>query len=94
MKRVGYPGSSPFVSTTGDTWLAITDDEALEVDLAVARLIKRDEEIGSVLKTFYFNDCNMSLTARVMKISRQRAIVLIKCGEHWIDAKLEDTIAA
>ena len=73
----------------GGSVLAITEEEAQEVDAAVARLIQRDEEMGRVLKLYYFSGCNASLVARAFEINRKRAIVLVQCGTAWVDAKLE-----
>jgi len=92
--KVGYPSSCPFVFKKGSSHLAIMDEEAQEVDAAVARLIKRDEEMGQVLKLYYFNNNNASLVARKMKLNRKRVNILIRCGEAWVDSKLEDCIAA
>lgn len=88
----GYP--SLFNKSKGDIYLAITDAEALKVDSAVARLICKDREMGSILKTYYFNGCNLTTTSKLKKITRERARVLVKCGESWVDAKLEERMVA
>ena len=92
--KVGYPSSCPFVFKKGSSTLAITDEEALQIDSAVARLIIRDKEMGEVLRLYYFSNSNASLVARVLKIDRKRAIVLVQCGTAWVDAKLEGDKAA
>jgi len=89
--KVGYPSSCPFVFKKGDSHLAITDDEAQEIDAAVARLVMRDKEMGKVLKLYYFSNSNASLVARKMEIGRKRVNVLVQCGTAWVDAKLEKT---
>lgn len=40
--KVGYSSSCPFVFKKGSSLLAITDDEAQEVDAAVTRFIQTD----------------------------------------------------
>ena len=92
--KVGYPSSCPFVIKQGSSHLAITDEEAQQIDAAVARLIHQDKEMGEVLRLHYFNSCNVSLTARKKRIDRKRAYVLIQSGIAWVDAKLDGIVAA
>ena len=71
----------------------IGDDEAIVIDIVVARLTKRDLEMGKVLTLYYYSGSNLSLVARVLGIGRNRANVLVQAGTAWIDAKLEGKVA-
>ncbi len=85
-----YPALTAFARLLGSTVpsLTITDKEAMQVDGAVARLNKRDEEMGRAVMLYYFGGCNMSRVARSMSINRKRASVLVNSGTAWVDAVL------
>ena len=71
----------------------IGDDEAIVIDIVVARLTKSDLEMGKVLTLYYYSGSNLSLVARVLGIGRNRVNVLVQAGTAWIDAKLEGKVA-
>lgn len=91
LARIHYPELSPFVkmkARAGAKAYIISDDDALEIDQAIARLRKRDAEMGRATALFYWLGGNMSLTARVLGIHRKRVDVLIAAGTAWIDCAI------
>lgn len=74
--------------------LVITDDEAMCIDAIIAKLTKRDREMGMALVIFYNSGGNASHVARVLsahsfeKIDRKRATMLVQSATAWIDACL------
>lgn len=67
----------------------ITDDLALAVDGALARLTKRDQQMGDFLWLYFGAKWPALRVARESKISEAKARELIKAGVAWIDCALE-----
>lgn len=65
------------------------DEEAMAVDRAVARLKRRDPDMGRVLVMAYLRGYSLSRIAREAGVgSRERARYLLGAAEAWIDASL------
>lgn len=87
---LGYPAITPFARLLGSTLPSpvISDAEAMLVDGAVARLNRRDGEMGQALVLYYFGGGNVSRVARLLESDRKRVSVLVNAGTAWVDAAL------
>lgn len=73
-----------------DSNYCITDDLAIAVDGAVARLTKREKQLGEFI-WFYFGDKWPALRiGREHGMGEAKARELIKAGVGWIDCALEN----
>lgn len=64
-----------------------SDDQALQVDRAVARLKKRDPEMGRVLVMAYLSQFSLARIAKNSGLgSRERCRYLLGAAEAWVDA--------
>ena len=68
----------------------VTDDLALAVDGAVARLSKRDPQMGTFIWLYFGAKWPALRIARQTKMGEAKARELIKAGVAWIDCALED----
>lgn len=85
--RLSFPHMAPYARAPRLGCSAdIGDDEAMMIDSIVARLLKRDREMGNVTLDYYFGGCNISAIARRYRISRARVDVLVRAGTAWVDA--------
>src|SRR5690554_3242473 len=67
------------------------DDDALSVDRAVARLKKRDRDMGWIVAMAYLSQYSLTRIAKEAGVgSRERARYLLGGAEAWIDAILCD----
>lgn len=67
------------------------DDDAMDVDRAIARLKKRDRDIGRIVVMAYLSQYSLARIARESGLgSRERARYLLGSGEAWIDCALAD----
>lgn len=66
----------------------ITDDHALVVDGAVARLIKRNQQMGDFIWLYYGAKWPMLRLACHHKISEGKAREIVRQGSAWIDGVL------
>lgn len=66
----------------------VPDEEALQVDRAVARLKARDQELGRVLVNYYVRGWDFSQVGFEMRVSREKARTLLRSAEAWVDAVL------
>ena len=65
------------------------DDDAMDVDRAVARLKRRDRLLGQILTMAYLRQYSLSRIARESGVgSRERARYLLGSAEAWIDCAL------
>ena len=66
----------------------ITDEEALVVDAAVARLKRREPRLGLVLMCYYVRGWSLTIIARELgeKASREKIRGMLNVAEAWIDA--------
>ena len=72
----------------------ITDDVAVLVDHAVARLTARNQLMGDLIWLYYGEKWPALKIGRRNNIGEAKARELIKTGVGWIDAKLENLIQA
>ncbi len=93
---LSHPTVTPVREQLGSTLPLplINDDQALVIDSAVARLCRRDNEMGSAVALYYLGGGNVSWVARIMQIHRKKADLLVKSGSAWVDAALEMRVAA
>jgi len=88
--RTGYPASSSYANKKkGMNILSITEEEAMKIDAAIARLRQKDRETGEFLKRYYFEGCNLTRSAERVGIKRERARMLLAHGESFIAGKLD-----
>lgn len=64
----------------------------LGLKVNVAKLCKRDEEMGSAVYLYYFCGCSYSSLAKILLIDRRKANVLVKAGTTWLDTMLMNTL--
>lgn len=69
---------------------SMTDDLALVVDQAVARLVKRDQQMGDFIWAYFGHKQPALSIGRKAGISEGKAREVIKAGVAWIDAILEN----
>ncbi|MCK7547176.1 antiterminator Q family protein [Marinobacter koreensis] len=68
-----------------------TDEEALAVDRAIARLRRRDKDMADILVMVYSYGFSMARVARESGVgSRERVRYLLGGAEAWIDCALAD----
>lgn len=65
----------------------ISDEEALAVDSAVARVLDRCPDQGEVLVRYYLGQASVSAIGRKMRLDRREVSRLLSCAEtavEWI----------
>ena len=67
----------------------LTDDEALFIDRAVAQLKLHDRAMGEAVFTYHAGRVTHRSLASVMRVSRQKAELLLRSGEAWISGYLQ-----
>lgn len=67
----------------------ITNEDAERVDQAVARLIKRDREMGDCVWLHYGEKRTYHGIAKRLKIGKSKAAELVRSGVAWIDGALD-----
>ncbi|WP_122310684.1 antiterminator Q family protein, partial [Pseudomonas amygdali] len=68
----------------------ITDDLALAVDGAVARLTKRDAQMGGFVWMYFGMKYPALRIGREAKMGEAKAREIIKAGVAWVDCALEN----
>ncbi|MBF8728804.1 antiterminator Q family protein, partial [Pseudomonas putida] len=68
----------------------ITDDLALIIDGAVARLTKRNQQMGDFVWAYYGYKHPAMRVGREAGMSERKAREIIKAGVAWIDCALEE----
>ncbi|QHF02428.1 antitermination protein Q [Pseudomonas asturiensis] len=68
----------------------VTDDLAMVVDGAVARLIKREQQMGDFIWYYFGAKWPALRIGREMNMSEAKAREIIKAGVAWIDCALEE----
>ncbi|MCI8210641.1 antitermination protein Q [Pseudomonas sp. S25] len=68
----------------------ITDDLACAVDSALARLCKREQQMGDMIWLYYGAKWPAVRVGRHYQCSEMKARELIKAGVAWIDCVLEN----
>ena len=68
---------------------SVTDDLALVLDRAVARLTKRDQQMGDFIWLYFGAKWTALRIARGNDMGEAKAREVIKAGVAWIDSALE-----
>jgi hypothetical protein len=68
----------------------ITDDWAVAVDGAVARLSKRDQQMGDVVWLYFGAKWPMLRVGRHFGISEGKARELVRAGVAWVDCAISE----
>ena len=96
MDGMGIPSyASPMLALMRDALpsttksYTITDELACAVDGALARLCKRDQQMGDMVWLYYGSKWPAVRVGRHFKVSEMKARELIKAGVAWIDCVLE-----
>lgn len=86
--KLGYQGVKLAVGGTVSMPVC-SDEQAVEVDRAVARLKRRDSDMGQVLVMAYLGQYSLTRIARESGLgSREKARYLLGSAEAWVDAVL------
>ncbi|CAM3536813.1 Phage antitermination protein Q [Vibrio aerogenes CECT 7868] len=87
----GYASCSPFTRLLGNGLPSpmISEEDAMLVDRAIARLNQRDPQMAKALTLYFFAGGNISYVARQMNFDRRQATILVKSGTAWIDAVID-----
>lgn len=88
---IGYPCIQPFRQLLGSSVksLSITDEQALRIDATLAKLKKRDYEMGRVVITYYLSGTPVTKLADLLDMPLAKTRTLLQSGIAWIDAALE-----
>ncbi|WP_177330848.1 antiterminator Q family protein [Pseudomonas sp. LH21] len=78
----------PAVSTSKS--YCISDDWALAIDNAIAKLTKRDQQMGDVIWLYFGAKWPMLRVGRNYGISEGKARELVRAGVAWIDCCIEN----
>lgn len=96
MDGMGIPSyASPMLAVMRDAMpvasksYTITDELAGAVDAALARLCKRDQQMGDMIWLYYGAKWPATRVGRHYQVSEMKARELIKAGVAWIDCVLE-----
>lgn len=73
----------------GGAEYTLTDDAALLIDRAVAKLIQRNQQMGDFVWLYYGAKWTMVRIGESARISERSAREIIKQGVAWIDSALE-----
>jgi hypothetical protein len=71
----------------------ISEDLCMLVDGIVARLRHRNENMGKALIYRYAWGVSYSVIGRMLDVSKPRAESLVKSGELWVEAIIDDRLA-
>lgn len=71
----------------------ISEDLCMLVDGIVARLRHRNEKMGDALIYRYAWGVSYSIIGRRLDVSKPRAESLVKSGELWVEAIIDDRLA-
>ncbi|WP_030132145.1 antiterminator Q family protein [Pseudomonas sp. QTF5] len=66
----------------------ITDDWAIAIDSAVARLASRDQQMGDIVWLYFGSKWPMARVGKYYGISEGKARELARAGAAWIDCAL------
>lgn len=67
----------------------ITDDWAIAIDNAVARLTQRDQQMGDVLWLYFGEKWAMVRVGKYFGISEGKARELVRAGAAWVDCAID-----
>ena len=85
----GLPRSLSAGSSTNQPAFCITDDVALVVDGAVARLTARERQLGALVLAYYGDGQPALKIGKENGMSEAKTRELIKAGVAWIDCVLD-----
>lgn len=68
----------------------ITDDWALAIDNAVAKLAHRDQQMGDIIWLYYGAKWPMVKVGKCYGISEGKARELARAGAAWVDCAVSD----
>jgi hypothetical protein len=66
----------------------VSDDDALQVDRAVAMLKQRDRQMGQALVNYYVRGWDYTMVGVEFRMSREKARNIVRMAEAWVDSKL------
>ena len=72
----------------------ITDETAMLVDTAIAKLIQRNQQMGDFIWWYFGSKWTMVRIAEAYKMSERSAREIIRQGVSWIDGALGGVCAA
>lgn len=87
--RLGAVGTLGRLSGASVSSLKANDIDAQQIDSLVAKLIRRDREMGIALKFYYFKRFKYRDIAVKLKIGKDKAQRLVMSGVAWVDGALE-----
>jgi len=64
----------------------ISDVDAMLIDSLVAKLLKRDYQMGTTVKLYYQYDFDYRKIAKRLDLGKDKVRQLVLAGEAWIDA--------
>lgn len=73
---------------------SITDEWALSIDKAIARLVHRDKQMGDIIWLYYGAKWPMARVGKHYGVSEGKARELVRAGTAWIDCALGDARGA
>ena len=86
--RYVSPSHGAAATTSGITY-TLTDDAALVVDAAVARLIRRNQQMGDFVWLYFGAKWTAIRIGEQNRMAERKAREIIKAGVAWIDSALE-----
>lgn len=76
-------------ATGGGVEYTLTDDAALAIDAAVAKLTKRNQQMGDFVWLYYGAKWTSVRIGEDNKMAERKAREIIKSGVAWVDSALE-----
>jgi Phage antitermination protein Q len=73
----------------GGTEYSLTDDAALVIDSAVARLTQRNQQMGDFVWLYFGSKWTMVRIGEASRMSERSAREIVKQGVAWVDSFLE-----
>ena len=70
----------------------ITDDVAVIIDSAVARLSKRESQIGDIIWLYFGAKWSMARIGKHYGISEGKARELARAGAAWVDCAIDESL--
>ena len=79
-----------FVQPVASKNYCITDDWAIAIDNAVARLAYRDQQMGDIIWLYYGDKWPMMRVGKYYGISEGKARELTRAGVAWVDCAVSE----
>lgn len=73
----------------GGCQYTLTDDEALAIDSAVAKLTQRNQQMGDFVWLYFGSKWTMVRIGEMSRMSERSAREIVKQGVAWVDSFLE-----